>query len=62
MTHLKVGHAGPVRVCAISPDGFQLASGGTNIKLWDLNFKDPLGTLKDHEGGVLAIAFNLKYP
>jgi len=57
-TDTKMGHVGPVRVCAISPDGFQIASCGTNIKLWNTHFSECLGTLKDHVGGVLAVAFN----
>ena len=75
----KRGHVGVVRVCAISPDGFQapsriphqfthpfammpfdqIASCGTNIKLWSTNSPgSAVGTLKDHVGAVNAVAFN----
>ncbi len=54
------GHTGAVCSVAFSPDRKVLASGsGDNtIKLWDLNSKSQITTLKGHSKEVNSVAFS----
>ncbi len=59
---LLPGHRGPVGSVAIRRDGKIMASGsnGTDacIKLWDLESRKEIATLRDHMGDVNCVAFS----
>jgi len=59
--HRFVGHVGPVRTVAFSPDDPTLAvSGGDDgyVRFWDLKLREPFGALEDHTGAVRCVAFS----
>ena len=53
-------HRAPLGAVSFGPDGQTLASAGddTTIKLWDLNTKKEIATLRGHTGLVSAICFS----
>lgn len=61
-THTLLGHEGPIRSLAFSPDGTRIVSGSADksARIWDLNdSKFPeLVRFNGHGGEVTAVAFN----
>src|SRR5258708_14143710 len=55
-----IGHSGPVRVVASSPDGGLLASASyvKTIMLWDPHTGEQLRTLQGHSHMVTSVAFS----
>ena len=51
-------HAGAVNSVAFNHNGTLLASGSNIIKLWNLETKTEIATLKGHENYVNSVAFN----
>jgi WD40 repeat protein len=56
----RKGHTDWVRAVALSPDGRQLASGGSEglVRLWDPAAGQPTGILESRTGWVYAVAFS----
>lgn len=57
---LSLGHRGPVRAVAFSPDGTRFASGGTDrtVRIWDSATGTALRVLRAHRGTVLALTWS----
>jgi serine/threonine protein kinase len=57
---ILIGHTGEVNSVAISPDGQKIASGSDDrtIKIWSLNRRKQLRTLKGHTSWVYSVAFS----
>jgi WD40 repeat protein len=56
----RVGHSAYIQSLAISPDGKTLATGSAigMIKLWSLEQRVELFTLRAHEGDVASLRFS----
>jgi WD40 repeat protein len=53
-------HDGPVRTCAVSPDGRWIASGGHDrvVKLWDVRSRSHVATLRGHDDWLSVVLFD----
>ena len=60
ITTLPNAHKDAIRSVVVSPDRTMLATASwdTTVKLWDLQTRKPLATLKGHEAEVRAVAFS----
>ncbi|TPX30361.1 hypothetical protein SmJEL517_g06047 [Synchytrium microbalum] len=52
------GHTEAVLTVVFSPNGRQLASGDTTVRIWDLNTETPQFTLDGHKNWVQVVAFS----
>ncbi len=54
-----LGHGGPVRTLALSPDGSRVLSGGFDYtaRLWDFGTQTELAVLQGHDAPVNVVAF-----
>ena len=54
-----LGHGGPVRTLALSPDGSRLLSGGFDytVRLWEFGTQTELAVLQGHDAPVNIVAF-----
>lgn len=54
-----IGHGGPVRALAVSPDGARVVTGGFDYTaiLWDFGMQRALAELEGHEGPVNDVIF-----
>lgn len=54
-----IGHGGPVRALAVSPDGARVVSGGFDYTaiLWDFGMQRAVAELEGHEGPVNDVIF-----
>jgi cytochrome c len=54
-----LGHGGPVRTLALSPDGGRLLSGGFDysVRLWEFGTQSELAVLQGHDAPVNVVAF-----
>ena len=54
-----LGHGGPVRTLAISPDGSRVLSGGFDysVRLWEFGTQSEVAVLQGHDAPVNVVAF-----
>ena len=52
----EFGFAGPVNSVAFSPDGKKLASGGDDIRLWDIASRKPIGEPLSNKAAAVAFS------